>query len=112
MGDRQQLLIVFGNLLRNARDAMPEGGELRINAVREHEEVVISMQDTGTGISVEALPHILEPLYSTKAKGIGLGLSISHDIVRRHQGALTASSEPGKGSTFIVRLMASPSQGV
>jgi len=108
MGDVAQLNIVFGNLVRNAREAMPDGGRLRISAVRDGVQAVISVQDTGTGISPDDLPHILEPLYSTKAKGIGLGLSITHDIVRRHQGSLTVASEPGAGSTFTIRLQAGP----
>jgi signal transduction histidine kinase len=108
MGDVAQLHIVFGNLVRNGREAMPEGGRLRISAVRDGAQAVISVQDTGIGISSDDLPRILEPLYSTKAKGIGLGLSITHDIVRRHQGSLTVASQPGAGSTFTIRLKACP----
>ena len=108
LGDRAQLHIVLGNLVRNARDAMPEGGQLRITALREDGLAAISVHDTGVGISAEDLPHVLEPLYSTKAKGIGLGLSITHDIIRRHQGTLTVSSQPGTGSTFTLRLNAPP----
>ncbi|RIK74681.1 MAG: hypothetical protein DCC67_16295 [Planctomycetota bacterium] len=106
LGDRTQLAIVFANLVRNARDAMPEGGRLRVTAVGEGELVAISFEDSGVGIPPDVLPHILEPLYSTKAKGIGLGLSIAHDIVRRHHGTLTVTSQLGKGSTFTVRLNA------
>jgi signal transduction histidine kinase len=106
LGDRAQLQIVFGNLIRNAIDAMPEGGTLRIAAVQIGSQAEISVQDTGSGISPGALPRILEPLYSTKAKGMGLGLSISHDIIGRHQGSLTVKSQPGAGSTFTVRLQA------
>jgi signal transduction histidine kinase len=108
LGDRAQLHIVIGNLIRNARDAMPDGGRLRISAVRENGSVVLTVEDTGVGISEQDLPHILEPLYSTKAKGIGLGLSITNDIIRRHQGSLTVSSQPGAGATFTVRLNAAP----
>jgi signal transduction histidine kinase len=104
LGDRAQLQIVFGNLIRNAIDAMPDGGTLRIAAVRVENQAEISVQDSGSGISPEALPRILEPLYSTKAKGMGLGLSITHDIIARHQGSLTVTSQPGAGSTFTVRL--------
>jgi signal transduction histidine kinase len=106
LGDRAQLHIVFGNLIRNARDAMPEAGRLAINAVSDGKSVVVTVQDSGGGISAQDLPHILEPLYSTKAKGIGLGLAITHDIIRRHQGSLAVASEPGVGSTFTVRLNA------
>jgi signal transduction histidine kinase len=106
LGDRAQLLIVFGNLVRNAFDAMPEGGSLRIAAKLADNQAEISVNDTGSGISADALPHILEPLYSTKAKGMGLGLSISHDIISRHQGKLVVESQLGAGSTFTVRLLA------
>jgi signal transduction histidine kinase len=106
LGDRAQLQIVFGNLLRNAVDAMLEGGSLRIAATLADQQAEISVRDTGTGISPDALPHILEPLYSTKAKGMGLGLSITHDIISRHQGKLVVESQLGAGSTFTVRLQA------
>lgn len=107
-GDAAQLQIVFGNLIRNARDAMPSGGCLTIAAAAAGAMIDVSVQDTGPGIAADDLPRILEPLYSTKSKGIGLGLSITHDIVRRHQGSLSATSELGTGSTFTVRLMAAP----
>jgi signal transduction histidine kinase len=103
-GDRSQLMIVFGNLIRNARDAMAGGGVLRIDAARDGDFAVVTVEDTGVGIPADVLPHVLEPLYSTKAKGIGLGLSITHDIVRRHGGALSVASTEGRGSTFTVRL--------
>jgi signal transduction histidine kinase len=106
LGDRAQLQIVFGNLVRNAIDAMSEGGDLRIAARLADNQAEIGVQDTGTGISPDALPRILEPLYSTKAKGMGLGLSISDDIISRHQGTLAVESQLGAGSTFTVRLLA------
>ena len=106
LGDPSQLGIVFGNLIRNARDAMADGGVLRFSAIKEGESVAITVQDTGHGISPEDLPHIFEPLYSTKAKGIGLGLSISHDIVVRHHGSLSIASQPNVGATFTLRLPA------
>ena len=109
LGDRAQLHIVFSNLVRNARDAMPEGGALKLTAVRNADHVEISVQDSGVGIPPENLSRILEPLYSTKAKGIGLGLSITSEILRRHHGTLQVRSEPGAGSTFTVRLPSAPS---
>jgi signal transduction histidine kinase len=109
LGDRAQLQIVFSNLIRNARDAMPEGGTLTIATASgsEHADVVIS--DTGVGIPAENLSRIFEPLYSTKAKGIGLGLSIAHEILGRHHGSLLVRSEPGAGASFTVRLPRSTS---
>ena len=108
LGDHSQLTIVFGNLIRNARDAMAGSGTLGLGATAEGGMVAITIQDTGKGIPPEHLPYIFEPLYSTKAKGIGLGLSISRDIVDRHHGTLTIVSQPGIGSTFTIRLPAAP----
>jgi signal transduction histidine kinase len=106
LGDRSQLSIVFSNLVRNARDAMSGGGILRLGAALDGATVPITFQDSGKGINPEHLPHIFEPLYSTKAKGIGLGLSISRDIVERHHGTLSVTSEPQSGTVFTVRLPA------
>lgn len=106
LGDRAQLHIVFSNLIRNARDAMPSGGTLELSAVQRGDAVDITVKDSGIGIQQEDLTRILEPLYSTKAKGIGLGLSITNEIVIRHGGSLSVNSEPGKGSTFTIRLQA------
>jgi signal transduction histidine kinase len=104
LGDRAQLHIVFSNLIRNARDAMPEGGSLGLIATAMGESVEITVRDSGIGISPDNLSRIFEPLYSTKAKGIGLGLSIAHEILGRHHGTLTVKSEPGAGSSFTARL--------
>jgi two-component system, NtrC family, sensor kinase len=107
LGDRAQLHIVFSNLIRNARDAMPQGGTLRLIIRQDRDHVEITVEDTGIGIPAENLSRILEPLYSTKAKGIGLGLSIARDIVSRHNGTLHVTSEPGVGSAFTIRLPSS-----
>jgi signal transduction histidine kinase len=104
LGDRTQLHIVFSNLIRNAGDAMPSGGLLRLIAHGSGDCVEITVQDTGAGIRPEDLSRILEPLYSTKAKGIGLGLSVAHEILSRHNGSLHVTSQPGIGSSFTVRL--------
>jgi len=107
LGDRAQLHIVFSNLVRNARDAMPQGGTLRLMALPSAGQMEITIEDTGVGIPAEDLPRILEPLYSTKAKGIGLGLSIAHEILGRHNGTLHVKSQPGVGSAFTIRLPSS-----
>jgi signal transduction histidine kinase len=104
LGDRSQLHIVFSNLIRNARDAMPGGGKLTLAAQSMGDTVEITVQDSGVGVKPEDLTRVFEPLYSTKAKGIGLGLSIAHEIVGRHQGTLRVESEVGVGSSFIVCL--------
>lgn len=106
LGDRSQLAIVFGNLIRNARDAMPHGGTLRVGATLDGDMVSVMIQDSGHGIPLHQLSQIFEPLFSTKAKGIGLGLSISRDIVDRHHGKLSVASEPEGKTTFFVHLPA------
>lgn len=106
LGDQEQLRIVFSNLFRNARDAMPEGGRLQVSARRAHPSVEVAVADTGGGIPAEALARVMEPLYSTKARGLGLGLAIARAIVEKHQGAIQVESKPGRGSTFRVRLLA------
>jgi signal transduction histidine kinase len=104
LADRRQLQIVLSNLIRNARDAMPQGGKLRLAATQQGHHTEIVVQDDGVGISPENVARILEPLYSTKAKGIGLGLSITSAILARHHGTLHISSEPGQGAIFTIRL--------
>lgn len=104
LGDSRQLSIVFGNLVRNAIDAMPTGGLLKINAQAQEKDVLVYFEDTGEGISPENISQILEPFFSTKTRGIGLGLSISRAIVENHRGKIQASSELGKGSQFIIQL--------
>lgn len=107
LGDARQLQIVFSNLIRNARDAMlPQGGSLTITAQPVDSDVEVNFADTGTGIPRENLERILEPLYSTKARGIGLGLAITKSIIDKHGGRLQVTSEPGSGSRFTVRLPA------
>jgi two-component system sensor kinase FixL len=108
LGDRTQLHIVLGNLIRNARDAMQNGGILRLITQNATDSVEITVQDNGIGIPPDDLSRILEPLYSTKAKGIGLGLSIAHEILGRHKGTLHVKSDLGIGSAFTVRLPRAP----
>jgi len=108
LGDPGQLQIVFGNLIRNARDAMPEGGELRIACRRTEREAAITVTDTGHGIKAADLERIAEPLFSTKVRGIGLGLAITRAILEKHGGKLTVVSEEGQGAAFTVHLPARP----
>jgi signal transduction histidine kinase len=106
LGDAHQLRIVFGNLIRNARDAMPDGGLLSITARPVDSSVEIAFADTGTGISAADLGRIMEPLFSTKSRGIGLGLPIARAILEKHNGTLSVSSELGRGTTMTVCLVA------
>lgn len=103
--DSYQLKQVFGNLLRNSLQAMPEGGRLIVKSESVAPEgVAIKITDTGVGISGEDLERIYEPLFTSKAKGIGLGLAVVRTLVERHGGTIEVQSEVGKGSTFTVKL--------
>lgn len=104
MGDARQLQIVFSNLVRNAVEAMSGGGRLSIEVRQGGQELLVRVSDTGTGIADEDLERIMEPLFTTKARGIGLGLAISRSIVEKHAGRLQVTSKLGQGSTFSVAL--------
>ncbi len=105
MVDEHQISIAFRNLIRNAREAMPEGGTITIAAeVRDH-LVSYSIADTGTGIAIHNLEKIFEPLFTTKARGMGLGLSIALAIVEKNCGTLSLESKLGHGAKFSVALL-------
>jgi signal transduction histidine kinase/HAMP domain-containing protein len=104
-GDVDQLKQVFLNIMTNAIHSMPEGGGIAIRTFTRGEYILVSLSDTGHGISDEVRNRIFEPFFSTKKeKGTGLGLSISYRIIQDHGGRIDVESEPGKGSTFTVRL--------
>jgi two-component system sensor kinase FixL len=97
---------VFANLIRNAREAMPNGGTLAIRGTLAGDALEIAFADTGVGISADDLHRIMEPLFSTKARGLGLGLAIARAILDKNRGVMRLTSEVGQGSTFTVRLQA------
>ncbi|MFN7972621.1 MAG: protoglobin domain-containing protein [Acidobacteriota bacterium] len=101
--DLEQILF---NLIQNAIDAMPRGGSLQISMRLEGDEALIAIADTGTGIAPENIQRIFEPLFTTKETehGTGLGLALVSRIVKRHRGSISVQSDPGRGSTFTVRL--------
>jgi signal transduction histidine kinase len=109
-GDSGYLQQVFLNLINNSTDAMPRGGELRLElrapAPEEPREVEVILADTGAGMARETLAHIFDPMFTTKqiGTGAGLGLAICDQIVRQHAGTIHAESEPGHGTTFTIRL--------
>jgi PAS domain S-box-containing protein len=105
-GNAGKLQQVFLNLFVNARDAMPEGGELRILTDTADSKIEILVQDTGTGISRENIKKIYDPFFTTKAvgKGTGLGLSVSYGIVQEHGGNISVESKPGVGTSFRLEL--------
>lgn len=92
------------NLVKNALAAMPGGGKLRLAALRVEDEVRLTVEDSGVGISEEDLPKIFEPYFTTKENGTGLGLTITFKIVREHDGEITVTSRPGQGSCFTISL--------
>lgn len=106
VGERSQLLQVLTNLVVNSIQAMPHGGELIIKTGLEKNHVQLTVADTGTGISEDAMPMIFDPFFTTKDvdEGTGLGLSVVHGIVLSHKGTIEVDSELGRGTKFIVRL--------
>jgi len=119
--DPTQITQIIMNLAVNARDSMPEGGDLMIRTEaltlkgkqqkidsgrRNNQFVCLSVQDTGTGIDAETLPHIFEPFFTTKrpGEGTGLGLSVVYGIIKQHGGWIEVESEVGKGTVFKVYL--------
>jgi len=105
-GNASLLQQAFLNLFLNGIKAMPDGGKLHVSVEKAGQEVVISVADTGHGISKEDMDKIFDPFYTTApvGKGTGLGLSICYSIVKQHSGAIEVESAEGKGSAFTVRL--------
>ncbi len=102
--DEEQLTRVFLNLIKNAAQAMPEGGRLTVGTSVTADRVEVVVRDTGTGIAKENMSKIFQPLFTTKAKGIGMGLAICKRIVEEHSGTIDVESEVGKGTVFMTKL--------
>ena len=111
LGDKDQIRIAFGNLVRNAREAMPLGGRISIDARQVGDHIDIDVIDTGAGIAPDHLSRITEPLFSTKARGLGLGLAIVRSILDKNKGSLSVTSTVGRGAAFTVRLLAASGTG-
>ena len=116
-GDSHLLKQVFINLIRNAIQAMPEGGDLKITTQKSsqleqpsdqsdycRQFIKITVADQGGGVSEENLANVFNPFFTTKDHGTGLGLSISHNIIKAHQGTIDVESEEGKGARFILKI--------
>jgi signal transduction histidine kinase len=106
--DESKLERVFINLVKNAIDAMPNGGALTIESKIVAGNSEISFADTGSGISDEILPKLFLPLITTKAQGMGFGLAICKRIIEAHGGTITVKTAKGKGTTFIIALPLKP----
>ncbi|SYZ73537.1 putative Histidine kinase [Candidatus Zixiibacteriota bacterium] len=105
LADQSEIREVFTNLLLNALDAMPQGGEITVSCHLSGQTAEVKVTDTGEGIEPDVARRIFEPFYTTKGeKGTGLGLSISRDIIRAHGGDIKVSSTPHKGTTFTIEL--------
>lgn len=107
-GSASELREVFVNLIVNAVDAMPDGGQLTIGCVADNGRVRLQFADNGTGMPEEVRQKIFDPFFTTKgAHGTGLGLSVSYSIIERHEGSISVASNIGKGTTFTIDLPAS-----
>ena len=104
--DREQMKQVILNLLMNAIQAMPGGGQLRLDGmVSDHDQwIQLTIQDSGIGISREDMNRLFDPFFSTKEAGMGLGLSIAHRIIDLHHGRIEVESRPGNGTLFTIWL--------
>jgi len=102
--DTDQIQQVLVNIITNATQAMPEGGKLTIAAGEKDSFLEVEIADTGFGMTQEVVDKIFDPLYTTKAKGIGLGLAVCKSIIDRHEGSIEVKSEVGKGTTFTIKL--------
>ncbi|MBU4447218.1 MAG: ATP-binding protein, partial [Proteobacteria bacterium] len=102
--DPKQVHQVLINLLKNALEAMPQGGEITITSRVQGANAEISIADTGEGLAPEVAGNIFQPYFTTKEKGTGLGLAICQNIMAEHGGCLFADSAPGRGATFTIQL--------
>lgn len=102
--DPDQIKQVLLNLVKNAVEAMPQGGKLTISSQREGNHLQVSVADTGDGIAPDRIKRIFHPFYTTKKKGTGLGLAVSYKIIQDHEGDITVQSREGEGAKFTFTL--------
>jgi signal transduction histidine kinase len=108
MVDSAYMKRIIGNLVSNAVQAMPNGGKLTLRAYREADDIIITVEDTGVGIPEEAKPKLFQPLFTTKSKGQGFGLSVVKRLTEALNGTITFESQEGKGTKFKLRFPATP----
>jgi len=106
--DVEKMKRVFINLIKNAIDAMPKGGTLRIESIERSGELGMIFADTGAGMTDEVLKRLWSPLFTTKAKGMGFGLPICKRIIEAHDGSISVASTCGKGTTFTITVPIKP----
>jgi PAS domain S-box-containing protein len=102
--DENQLKQVFINIMKNAIEAMPNGGNLIIQSKVQNNKILVRFKDQGCGISSEQIPKLGEPFFTTKEKGTGLGLMVSYNIIEVHKGTMFIESELGQGTTINIIL--------
>jgi len=107
-GDAEQLMQVFMNLILNAIDAMPNGGQLTINNEQLTNGIIIKVKDTGVGIPADKLKNVFDPFFTTKEAGMGLGLAVTYRIIKEHNGEIEVKSKVGEGTTFKIWLSTRP----
>jgi signal transduction histidine kinase len=110
--DVDKLQQAFINIIKNAMESISGDGSVDIAMQRQgSEQVVVRISDTGMGLAPGEIGKIFDPDYTTKEKGLGLGLPIAHEIIRGHGGTIRVQSIPGQGTTFEISLPAKPAQG-
>jgi signal transduction histidine kinase len=102
--DSTLMMRALTNLVTNAIQAMPNGGQLTITGSSTDENALISIRDTGSGITTENLNKIFTPLYTTKSKGMGLGLAVAERLAKAHGGTITVDSQVDNGTTFTIKI--------
>jgi signal transduction histidine kinase len=102
--DAEQLWEAFLNLIRNALDAMPDGGNLTVSAQRNGAGALVSISDNGRGMTEEEARNLFVPFFTTKSDGTGLGLAYAQRVVNEHGGKIDCATARGKGSTFSIQL--------
>jgi len=110
--DSKRMKRVFTNLIKNAIDAMPEGGKITIASNQSKYAAEITIRDTGPGMPASVTEDIWKPFQTTKAKGLGLGLAICKRLVDAHGGNISLSSRIGEGTTVTLHLPIEPTEGV
>ena len=104
--DPDELKQVFINLINNAINAMPDGGDLTIKTFKETADVCVQVSDTGVGIAQENIPRIFDPFFSTRHESAGLGLSIVHRIITKYGGTIDVKSKIKEGTMFTLKFPA------
>ncbi|MBI5867563.1 MAG: response regulator [candidate division Zixibacteria bacterium] len=111
-GVHPQLVDAVANLILNALDAMPQGGTLKIETSGDASTCVLTVSDTGVGMSAEQLSKVFSPFFTTKGpRGTGLGLTVVRDVIKRLEGKIELESQPGEGTTFRIEFPSVPADG-